>query len=85
MGWYKKAAAQGDVPAQFNLGVMYAHGQGVWPDELLAQMWFILAAETRDADAIENRDQIEGMLSPKQNAKARAMAKACAANTFKDC
>jgi Sel1 repeat len=27
--WYRKAAEQGDAVAQFNLGVMYAKGEGV--------------------------------------------------------
>jgi uncharacterized protein len=30
--WFKKAAAQGDADAQFNLGVMYNTGEGVSRD-----------------------------------------------------
>jgi TPR repeat protein len=36
--WYRKAAEQGDVKAQSNLGVMYASGQGVKQDLVLAHM-----------------------------------------------
>jgi uncharacterized protein len=32
MSWYKKAADQGDAPAQFNLGFMYSNGLGVPQD-----------------------------------------------------
>jgi TPR repeat protein len=31
VNWYRKAAEQGDERAQYNLGVMYAIGQGVAP------------------------------------------------------
>jgi TPR repeat protein len=30
--WYAKAAEQGNVPAQANLGVMYLKGDGIAPD-----------------------------------------------------
>ncbi len=41
---YKKAAEQGQVDAQYNLGVMYALGMGVPQDYVQAHMWFNLAA-----------------------------------------
>ena len=37
MKWYRLAADQGYAAAQFNLGVMYAKGQGVPQDYVLAQ------------------------------------------------
>ena len=65
--WYRKAAEQGHVKAQFNLGVMYANGQVVidippvlsWmysrqvvtPDYKEAVKWYRKAAEQGHGDA----------------------------------
>lgn len=38
--WYQKAANQGFMSAQNNLGVMYANGQGVRQDYKIAKEWF---------------------------------------------
>jgi TPR repeat protein len=51
MGWYLKAAQQNHRLAQFNLGQMYAHGQGVPKDDTEAVMWIRRAAEGGDAGA----------------------------------
>ena len=42
--WFRKAADQGNAPAQAALGVMYAHGQGVPQDYVQAHMWLDLSA-----------------------------------------
>ena len=44
-------AEQGDANVQFNLGVMYAEGQGVKQDDFEAVKWYRKAAEQGDADA----------------------------------
>ena len=44
-------AEQGDANAQFNLGLMYANGQGVPQDYKTAAKWYKLAAEQGDAIA----------------------------------
>ncbi len=41
----KKAAEQGDASAQFNLGLMYANGDGVPEDDAEAVHWYRQAAE----------------------------------------
>ena len=38
--WYRKAAEQGDVQAQYNLGLMYYNGQGVRQNFHLSKEWF---------------------------------------------
>ncbi len=38
--WYSKAAKQGDADAQYNLGIMYARGEGVALDNKRALFWF---------------------------------------------
>jgi TPR repeat protein len=51
MEWYSKAANQNHRLAQFNLGQMYARGQGVEKDEVTAAMWIQRAAQGGDAGA----------------------------------
>ena len=42
---FTKAADEGDMNAQFNLGVMYEHGHGVDQSDLKAAEWYQLAAD----------------------------------------
>ena len=42
---YKLLAEQGDVDSQYNLGQMYAYGEGVTEDDAEAVKWVRLAAE----------------------------------------
>ena len=50
----KVKAEQGDANAQFNLGVMYANGEGVIQDYKQAVKWYRKAAEQGDATAQYN-------------------------------
>jgi len=52
--WYRKAADQNLVRAQYNLGFCYANGRGVPKDEVEAAKWWRKAAEQDDADAQYN-------------------------------
>ena len=47
----REKAEQGDVQAQYNLGIMYETGRGVPQDETEAVRWYRLAAEQGDAEA----------------------------------
>ena len=49
--WFRMAAEQGSVIAQFNLGSMYSNGQGVPRDHTEALKWFSIAAEQGSAPA----------------------------------
>jgi hypothetical protein len=49
--WYRKAADQGVAGAQYNLGVMYHHGQGVTQDYAEAARWYRKAADQGHAAA----------------------------------
>jgi len=49
--WCKKAALQGKVSAQFNLGVFYESGRGVRRDVREAIRWYRMAANQGDAQA----------------------------------
>jgi TPR repeat protein len=67
--WFREAAERGHVIAQRNLGLMYANGQGVPQDYLLAHMWFNLAASgATDAStrgtAVKSRDLVAARMTP---------------------
>jgi hypothetical protein len=49
--YYRLAAEQNHVLAQFNLGTMYLEGQGVDQDAEQAEVWFQKAAQRGDAGA----------------------------------
>jgi TPR repeat protein len=49
--WYQKAANQNHAGAQFNLGVMFATGQGVLRDDALSLVWIRKAAYLGDPGA----------------------------------
>jgi len=42
--WFTKSAEQGNAEAQYNLGLMYANGQGVLRDKAKAAEWLKKAA-----------------------------------------
>ena len=46
--WYRKAAEQGDVQAQYNLGLMYYNGQGVRQNFHLSKEWFGKVCDSGD-------------------------------------
>ena len=52
--WYRRAAQQGDASAQNNLGALYARGEGVGRDDMLAVYWYGHAAEQNYALAQVN-------------------------------
>ena len=51
--WYQKAAEQGDREAQYNLGKLYAEGQGVSKDKALATKWWKKSAASGYQPAVE--------------------------------
>jgi len=53
-GWFFRAAEQGYADAQFNLGLMYANGEGVPQDMTQAAELFKKAAEQGHVDAQNN-------------------------------
>ena len=51
VSWFRRAADQGNADAQFNLGSMYATGQGVRRDQKAAVRWYRMAADQGRANA----------------------------------
>ena len=74
--WYRKAAGQGSVKAQYNLGEIYSKGVGVPKDNQQAYFWWLLASAQGLPEAIEKRDFFELRLSPEQRAAAQTEARA---------
>jgi TPR repeat protein len=49
--WFRKAAEQGEVNSQRNLGLCLLGGEGAKKDPAAAAVWFTNAAESGDAEA----------------------------------
>ncbi len=79
---FRLLAEQGDAIAQFNLGVMYAEGNGVPQDYVQSHKWFNLAAsrylasekECRDR-AVNNRELIAANMTPARTYNAQWLAR----------
>lgn len=52
VGYYRKAADQGNADGQFGLGSMYSVGEGVKKDLVAARRWITLAAEQGQKQAV---------------------------------
>ena len=84
VSWYRKAADQGDAPAQFELGMAYDHGKGVTPDVTEAYTWYDLAASRAFVGYhklyTETRDTLAKGMTPQQLADAQQRARAWTAD-----
>ena len=63
MTWYLKAAEQGQVDAQFNLGLCYRDGDGTEIDWSQAHAWFESAADQGDKKAKENTAALAALMT----------------------
>jgi len=72
---FRPLAEQGDPLAQANLGGMYAEGEGLLKDYVLAHMWANLAAAQGLESASEMRDHLEKAMTPAQIAGAQRLAR----------
>ena len=68
-------AEQGYPLAQATLGLMYAEGQGVPKDYVLAHMWMNLAAAKGVQEAVKGRDLLEKNMTPAQIGRAQRLAR----------
>ncbi|MDA9260602.1 hypothetical protein N9P58_01920 [Puniceicoccaceae bacterium] len=71
----RKAAEQGHAAAQFNLGEMYANGDGITKDAVIAYMWFNLAASQDYEDAKENKGMLSEKMTREQIAEAQKLSR----------
>ena len=84
--WYILTAEQGNATAQYNLGVMYALGQGVIEDKVYAHMW----ANIANSNGHENGKKLmefllEQGITPSQIEKAQDLARECVKKNYKGC
>src|ERR1035438_3990603 len=72
LAWYRKSADQGDALAQFDIGSMYRHGEGVPKDAAQAAAWYRKAADQGYAFAQSNLGVMYGQGDgvPKDDAQA---------------
>ena len=79
--WYRFAAQQNNVEYQFRFARIYEKGQGVPQNDVLAYMWYSLAASDYFSDG---RAHMESKLTPSQLTEARRLAKQWRPNTLVD-
>jgi hypothetical protein len=72
--WFHAAAEQGHAKAQFNLGALYANGQGVEQNYPEAYKLWLLAIMQGDANAHANIAMLRGKLTDEEAVIAQAEA-----------
>ena len=82
---FNELAAQGDSSAQYNLGMMYAFGQGVVQSNTYAHMWWGFAALSGDPDSASYRDFLAKGMSSEDILRAEELARECARKKFTGC
>ncbi len=65
---------QGDIKAQYNLGLAYANGKGVLQDYVMAHMYFNIAVFSRDKTFVKNKGVFEKKMTLLQLAEAQKLA-----------
>jgi len=69
--WYKKSAEQGNSKSQFSLGNLYYNSH----DNVMAHMYWNIAAVSEHKDAIKNRDLIAKEMTPSQIQESQDLAR----------
>ena len=72
---FQNYAAQGDAAAQFNLGFMYANGEGVPEDDVTAYAWLNIAAAQGQSSANEGKEHVAKYMTQSQVAKAQKLSR----------
>ena len=70
---YQVAASWAFKPAEYNLGVMYARGQGVPVDMPRAMAWMALAAERNELHYVDAREAVYAELTKEQFEQANVI------------
>ena len=83
--WWRLSAAQGDIYAQNNLGLMYGNGDGVLQDNITSHMWYNIASANGNESAGESRDKVASGMTNEDISKATAMARECMKSDYKKC
>ena len=83
--WYTRAAKQGYVSAQNNLGWLYSKTTTQFHSETKAYMWWFIAAQNGSQKALKNMVRMETRLAPDNISKAQNMAKKCLQSDYQTC
>ena len=70
---YEVAAAWAFKPAEYNLAIMYARGQGIPADLPRGLAWMALAAERNDKRYVDAREAIYAEMTPEQFEQANVI------------
>ncbi|MCP3951014.1 MAG: sel1 repeat family protein, partial [Desulfobacterales bacterium] len=70
------AAAQGHTDSQIRLGRIYEHGQGVPQDDMLAYMWFDIAAKQGREESMAYKNVIAARINPELIPEAEGLVEA---------
>ena len=73
--WFRRAAEQGDVLAQANLGAIYGNAEGVPEDDIESYAWSSIAAAQGNAIAKANKAKDDRQFSRSQLAKGEKLAR----------
>jgi TPR repeat protein len=68
------AAEQGDVDAQYRVGLIYAEGRGVAQDEVKSFYWLSRALQQGDAGAQTLLQVVAAAMTPEQHREAMELA-----------
>ena len=68
------AAEQGDVDAQYRVGLIYAEGRGVEQDEVKSFYWLSRAVQQGDADAQTLLQVVAAAMTQEQHRQAMELA-----------
>jgi len=75
--WYTRAADQGLLEAQADLGFLYAKRENKVPEDfLIAYKWLTLAIQQGDRMAPSDLDELKKPMTPEQIAEAEQLVKA---------
>ena len=72
---FKPLAEQGHTSAQYNIGVMFYHAQGVAKDNVEAYVWFNFAHASDHADAAKAIAILTKQMTPAQIASSQELAR----------
>jgi uncharacterized protein len=73
--WYTKAAENKSSFSQNIVALMHSRGEGTPQNFVIAYAWFSVAAAAEQEDAKENRELIEGKMTPSQIEKGQKLFK----------
>ncbi len=72
--WFELAADQGLADAQYNLGLMYATGNGIPADFIAAHLWWSVAVDYGSEEARRKLVLLERLMTEADIGKARRLA-----------